>query len=76
MSRLALISLLLLAGCTTAYRYVAVPPHLIPLRAEMPRITAAELECLEDETYIKLGERERALRFELDQYRALLGRSP
>jgi hypothetical protein len=45
------------------------------LRAEMPRITAAELECLEDDAYIKLGERERALRFEIDQYRALLGRS-
>jgi hypothetical protein len=76
MSRLALIALLLLAGCTTAYRVVAVPPHLIPPRAEMPRITAAELECLEDDTYIKLGERERALRFEIDQWRDLLGRSP
>jgi hypothetical protein len=76
MSRLALIALLLLSGCTTAYRYVAVPPHLIPPRAEVPRITAAELECLEDETYTRLVDRDRALRFELDQYRALLGRSP
>jgi hypothetical protein len=76
MSRLALIALFLLAGCTTAYRYVAVPPHLIPIQAELPRITAAELECLEDETYTRLVDRDRALRFELDQYRALLGRSP
>ena len=75
MSRLALIALLLLSGCTVAYRYVAVPPHLIPPRAEVPRITAAELECLEDETYTKLAGRDRALRFELDQYRALLGNS-
>jgi hypothetical protein len=76
MSRLALIALLLLAGCTTDYRYVAVPQYLIPLQAELPRITAAELECLEDETYTRLADRDRALRFEIDQYRALLGRSP
>jgi hypothetical protein len=76
MSRLALIALLLLAGCTTAYRYVAVPPHLIPPRAEIPAIYAAELECLTDETYTRLVDRDRALRFEVEQYRALLGSLP
>jgi len=73
MSRLALIALLLLSGCTVAYRYVAVPPNLVPMRAELPRIPAAELECLADETYSKLVERDRALRFELDQWRTLVG---
>jgi aromatic ring-opening dioxygenase LigB subunit len=73
MSRLALIALLLLAGCTTAYQYVAVPPHLMPLQAELPVIYAAELECLSDATYTRLVEREQEIRFELDQYRALLG---
>jgi uncharacterized lipoprotein YmbA len=72
MRRLALIALLLLSGCATDYRYVPVPQYLIPLQAELPRITASELECLEDETYIKLGEREQEIRYELEQYRSLL----
>jgi hypothetical protein len=75
MSRLALIALLLLAGCTTAYRYVAVPQHLLPLQSELPRITESELECLTDEAYTRLVEREQEIRYELEQYRALLGKS-
>jgi hypothetical protein len=74
MSRLALMALLLLSGCTVAYRYVAVPQHLIPLPAETPKVLAAELECLADETYIRMVERERALRHEIEQFRALVGK--
>jgi hypothetical protein len=73
MSRLFLIALLLLSGCATAYRYVAVPPNLLPPRVELPKISAVELGCLTDETYSALVDRDRALRFELAQYRALLG---
>ena len=73
MKPLALVALLLLSGCTVAYRYVAVPPNLLPPRAELPRIFAAELECLTDETYSKLVERDRAQRFELEQWRAVVG---
>jgi hypothetical protein len=77
MSRVAALFLVLvLAGCTTAYRYVVVPPHLIPIQADPPSVYAVELECLTDETYLKLVEREQTIRFEIDQYRALLGRSP
>jgi hypothetical protein len=75
MKPLALIALLLLAGCTTAYRYVAVPQHLLPLQAELPRVYAEELECLADETYTRLVEREQEIRYELEQYRSLLGKS-
>jgi hypothetical protein len=74
-SATVLILAALLGGCAVSYRYVAVPPHLIPLQAELTRVHAEELECLADETYIKLGEREQEIRYELDQYRALLGKS-
>jgi hypothetical protein len=75
MSRWAPVVLpLLLCGCTTAYRYVTIPPHLIPLQSELPRVYAAELECLADETYLRMVERERALRYELEQYRTLVGK--
>ena len=68
-----LLVLLLASGCAVQYRYVPIPPNLVPMRAELPRIPAAELECLADETYSKLVERDRALRFELDQWRTLVG---
>jgi hypothetical protein len=74
-SATVLILAALLGGCAVSYRYVAVPQHLIPLPAETPKVFAEELECLADETYIRVVERERALRFEIEQYRALLGKS-
>jgi hypothetical protein len=73
MKPLLLAALLLLSGCTTAYRYVAVPPGLIPPRAELPAISSDQLQCLTDETYTALVTRERNLLEELDDYRALIG---
>ena len=70
----ALILAAVLGGCASSYRVVPIPPHLIPPRAELPRISAAELGCLTDETYQKLVERDRAQRFELEQWRAVVGR--
>jgi hypothetical protein len=72
MKPLLLAALLLLSGCTTAYRYVAVPPGLIPPRAELPAISSDQLQCLTDETYTALVTRERLLLDELDDYRALI----
>jgi hypothetical protein len=72
-SRLFLIALLLLSGCTTAYRYVAVPPGLVPLRVELPAIYSDQLQCLSDDTYTALVTRERLLIDELGDYRALIG---
>jgi hypothetical protein len=69
----ALLVLVLVGGCAVQYRYVPIPPNLIPPRAELPKIPAAELECLTDETYTKLVERDRAQRFELAQWRAVVG---
>jgi len=66
--------LILLGGCAVSYRYVAVPQHLVPLPAETPKVFAEELECLADETYIRVVERERALRHEIEQFRALVGK--
>ena len=74
-SATVLILAALLGGCAVSYRYVAVPPHLIPLQAELPKVYAEELECLADETYIRMVERERALRYEIEQHRALVGKS-
>ena len=69
-----LLVLVLISGCATSYRYVPIPSNLIPPRAELPKISAAELGCLTDETYQKLVERDRAQRFELEQWRAVVGR--
>ena len=68
----ALVVILLLAGCTTQYRYTAVPMGLIPLPIELPRVMAVELECLSDDAYLRLVERDRMLRYESAQFRALL----
>jgi hypothetical protein len=72
MKVLVLVLALLLVGCTTQYRYTAVPIGLIPLPIELPRVMAAELECLSDETYLRLVERDQLLRYENAQFRALL----
>jgi len=73
--RLFLLALLLLSGCTTAYRYVAVPPGLIPPRVELPAIYSDQLQCLSDDTYTALVTRERLLLDELGDYRALIGKN-
>jgi hypothetical protein len=72
MKPLLLAVLLLLSGCTVAYRYVPVPINLIPPRAELPTIGSDQLQCLSDETYTALVTRERNLLDELDDYRALI----
>ena len=71
MKPVALALVLLLAGCTT-YRYTAAPMGLIPPLVELPRVMAVELECLSDDAYLRLVERDRMLRYELAQFRALL----
>jgi hypothetical protein len=72
MKPFTLILVLLFAGCTTQYRYAAVPMELIPLPIELPRVMAAELECVSDDAYLRLVERDRMLRYESAQLRALL----
>ena len=72
MKALALVLALLLSGCATQYRYVAAPVNLIPPPVELPRVMAVELECLSDDAYLRLVERDRLLRYENAQFRALL----
>lgn len=73
MKPLLLAALLLLSGCTVAYRYVPVPINLLPPRAELPAISSEQLQCLSDDTYTALVARERLLLDELGDYRALIG---
>jgi len=76
MTRAAVVVFFVLAsGCAVQYRYVTVPPHLLPPRAEVPRIPADQLKCLSDEAYTKLVERDQALRRELELYRAIHGKN-
>lgn len=63
---------MVLSGCGVQYRYAAVPVGLIPLKVALPTIKAEELSCLSDDVYLRLAERDRQLRYENAQMRALL----
>lgn len=63
---------MMLSGCGVQYRYTAVPVGLIPLQVPLPTIKSEELLCLSDDVYLRLVERDRQLRYDNAQMRALL----
>lgn len=72
----ALLVCLALAGCCPPkYLYASAPANLIPRPPELPKIESAALQCLSDDTYTRLAERDRALRQNNAELRALLGDS-
>jgi len=75
MSRWAgLILLTAICGCAKPpVEYRPVPLHLIPIRPQLPTVRADELRCLSDDAYLRLVERDRMLRQNNEELRALLG---
>lgn len=75
MSRWAgLILLTAICGCAKPpVEYRPVPLHLIPGWPQLPTVRADELRCLSDDAYLRLVERDRMLRQNNDELRALLG---
>lgn len=77
MKSIALAVCLALVGCCPPkYIYSAAPANLIPRPPELPKIESAALRCLSDQTYIDLATRDRALRQDNAELRALLGATP
>lgn len=75
MSRWAgLILLTAICGCAKPpVEYRPVPLHLIPDRPQLPTVRADDVRCLSDDAYLRLVERDRMLRQNNDELRALLG---
>ena len=70
----SLIIFLSVAACANPpVEYRPVPFHLIPVRPVLPTVRADELRCLPDDAYLRLVERDRMLRQNNDELRALLG---
>jgi len=66
--------LIAIVGCAKPpVEYRPVPLHLIPERPQLPTTKADELRCLSDDAYLRLVERDRMLRQNNDELRALLG---
>lgn len=72
-------------GCSThSYLYRPVPTALVPPElelesiksAEIPRCEAKQQPCMTDETYVKFGKNNRALKQQIEELRALLGDGP
>lgn len=62
-----------LTGCSThSYIYRPIPEEMIPVAPTLPKISADELTCLSDDTYLKLATRDRMNRQYADELRALL----
>lgn len=67
--------LIAIVGCAKPpVEYRPVPLHLIPERPQLPTIKADELRCLSDDAYLRLVERDRMLRQNNDELRALMGK--
>ena len=65
---------LLLTSCAhPRIEYRAAPAWLIPARPTLPTVAAHELQCLSDDVYRRLAERERVRKQEAAELRALLG---
>lgn len=75
MAACLILSLLaLLVGCAcppTTYR--AVPVWMVPEKPVVPTIVSDEMNCLTDEVYLKLAERDRTCWQYARELRALLG---
>lgn len=70
----AVLLLIVIVGCAKPpVEYRPVPLHLIPERPQLPTVQAGELQCLSDDAYLRLVERDRMLRKDGDELRALLG---
>ena len=69
----AIIAIALTACAKPPVEYRPVPLHLIPDRPRPPTVRADELRCLSDDAYLRLVERDRMLRQNNDELRALLG---
>lgn len=70
----AVLLLIALGGCAKPpVEYRPVPLHLIPIRPQLPTVRADELRCLSDDAYLRLVERDRMLRQNNEELRALLG---
>lgn len=66
--------LIAIGGCAKPpVEYRPVPFHLIPVRPQLPTVQADELRCVSDAAYLRLVERDRLLRQDDDELRALLG---
>ena len=70
----AVLLLIALGGCAKPpVEYRPVPLHLIPIRPQLPTVRADELRCLSDDAYSRLVERDRLLRQNNEELRALMG---
>lgn len=70
----AVLLLIVIVGCAKPpVEYRPVPLHLIPIRPQLPTVRADELRCLSDDAYLRLVERDRMLRQNNEELRALLG---
>lgn len=73
----ALLAVWLLVGCASPkIEYRPIPAMLVPTAPDLPKIPAADLASLSDETYLKLATRDRLLRLYADELRALLEPKP
>lgn len=71
-----LLVLLVMVGCASPAGYQPVPSWLVPLKPVVPTVSAADLACLSDDTYIRMAERDRACWQHVRELRALLGSAP
>ena len=70
----AVLLLIAIVGCAKPpVEYRPVPLHLIPIRPQLPTVRADELRCLSDDAYSRLVERDRLLRQNNEELRALMG---
>ena len=70
----AVMLLIAIVGCAKPpVEYRPVPLHLIPVRPQLPTVQANELRCLSDDAYSRLVERDRLLRQNNEELRALMG---
>jgi hypothetical protein len=67
-----LVALMVMLGCASP-TYQPVPAWLVPIKPTVPTVTAAELICLSDDTYLRLAERDRACWQHVRELRAVLG---
>ena len=68
---------LLLTGCAPPrIECRAAPAWLIPARPTLPTVAAHELQCLADDAYLRLANRDRLRAQEADELRAILESKP
>ncbi len=69
----AIISTMMVSGCAPRVEYRYIERHIVaPPAPVLPRIKAHELECLSDDVYRRLYERERLRREDSERLRAII----